>query len=65
MGALPWWVRWLLLPVLILIVAGWAIAWIIGMVLHVLFYIVLAVVVLGALAILARKATSKLSRGRR
>lgn len=65
MGALPWWVRWLVLPVLILIVAGWAIAWVIGMVLHVLFYIVLAVVVLGGLAILARKATAKLSRGRR
>ena len=49
--ALPWWVRWIALPVAVLIIFGGMVTWLIGLV----FKILLTVAAIAVLVFLVRK----------
>lgn len=65
MSALPWWLKWLVLPVVGLFVLGSLVVWILGMVVHALFYIAVGAVVFVALMWTGRRIAAGLRGGRR
>lgn len=65
MKALPWWLRWLVLPAAILFLVGWFIIWLIGVVLHALLYVAVGAIVVAALLYTGRRIGAALTGGRR
>lgn len=60
---LPWWVRWVAIPLIALFVFGSLITSIIGFMLGLLIKVVLFAALVGGLVFLVRKFTSSSSRG--
>ena len=53
--ALPWWVRWIAIPVILLVVFGGMLANLVGFVLALVFKILVAAAVIALLIFLVRK----------
>jgi hypothetical protein len=64
-GGLPWWVKWIAVPVIALVVFGGLIASVLGFLIGVLFKVLLCVALVGGLIYVVRKfmAGSSSSRG--
>ncbi|MFD5895045.1 MULTISPECIES: DUF5326 family protein [unclassified Streptomyces] len=60
-AGMPWWVKWIALPVVVLVVFGGLIASVVGFVIGLLFKLLILVALVGGLVYGARKFTS--SRG--
>lgn len=60
-AGLPWWVKWIALPVVVLVVFGGLIASVVGFVIGLLFKLLILVALVGGLVFAVRKFTS--SRG--
>lgn len=54
----PWWLTWVVLPLLVLFVLGW----IIGLIVKVVFYLVFMALVVGGLWYLYRRGRASLTR---
>ncbi|WP_328328877.1 MULTISPECIES: DUF5326 family protein [unclassified Streptomyces] len=61
-AGMPWWVKWVAVPVLVLIVFGGLIATVIGFVIGLLFKALLLVALVAGLIYVVRKFTSSSSR---
>ncbi|MFJ8360666.1 DUF5326 family protein [Streptomyces sp. NPDC093984] len=63
-ASLPWWVKWIAVPVIALVVFGGVIASVIGFVIGLLFKVLLFVALVGGLIYVVRKfMSSSTSRG--
>jgi hypothetical protein len=60
-AGLPWWVKWIAVPVIALVVFGGLIANVVGFVIGVLFKVLLFVALVGGLIYVVRKFTSSSS----
>ncbi|MEV5237588.1 DUF5326 family protein [Streptomyces cinnamoneus] len=60
-GGLPWWVKWIAVPVLVLVVFGSLIMSVLGFVISLLFKALLLVVLVGGLIFVVKKFTSSSS----
>lgn len=60
---MPWWVKWIALPVVVLVVFGGLIASVVGFVIGLLFKVLFLVALIGGLVYAVRKFTSSSSRG--
>ncbi|MFF2189073.1 DUF5326 family protein [Streptomyces sp. NPDC058155] len=60
-AGMPWWVKWIALPVVVLVVFGGLIASVVGFVIGLLFKLLILVALVGGLVYAVRKFTS--SRG--
>lgn len=49
MSALPWWVKWVVLPVVALFLIVSLVTWLVGMLIHAVFYLIVGAAILGAL----------------
>ncbi|MCI3223256.1 DUF5326 family protein [Streptomyces sp. NP-1717] len=61
-AGMPWWVKWIALPVVVLVVFGGLIASVVGFVIGLLFKLLILVALVGGLVYGVRKFTSS-SRG--
>lgn len=61
MRALPWWVKWIALPILVLVVFGGLIAHVVGFVVGLVFKALLLVALIAGLIYVVRKFTSSSS----
>ena len=61
---LPWWVKWVAIPVVALVVFGSLIATIVGFLVGLLFKVLLFALIVGAVIFLVRKFTSASSSSR-
>lgn len=61
---LPWWVKWVVIPVVALALFGGLIASVVGFLVGVLFKVLLFVLIVGAVIFLVRKFTSASSSSR-
>ncbi|MGW0826227.1 DUF5326 family protein [Streptomyces sp. NPDC002845] len=52
---LPWWVKWIAVPVIALVVFGGLIATVVGVLIHLLFKVLLFVALVGGLIYVVRK----------
>lgn len=57
-AGMPWWVKWVAVPVIALVVFGGLIVSIVGVVVHLLFKVLLFAVLVGGLIYVVRKFTS-------
>ncbi|WP_432092252.1 DUF5326 family protein [Streptomyces sp. bgisy100] len=57
-NGLPWWVKWIAVPVLALVVFGGLIGTVLGIVIHLLFKILVFVALFAGLVYVVRKFTS-------
>ncbi|MEU9946878.1 DUF5326 family protein [Streptomyces sp. NPDC047939] len=62
-AGMPWWVKWIAVPVIAIVVFGGLIASIVGFVIGLLFKILLFVILIGGLIFVVRKFMSSSSRG--
>ncbi|MFC9602050.1 DUF5326 family protein [Streptomyces niveus] len=62
-AGMPWWVKWIALPVVVLVVFGGLIASVVGFVIGLLFKVLILVALVGGLVYAVRKFTSSSSRG--
>jgi hypothetical protein len=62
-AGLPWWVKWIAVPVLVLVVFGGLIASVVGFVVGLLFKALLLVALVAGLVYLVRKFSASSSRG--
>ncbi|AQU67686.1 DUF5326 family protein [Streptomyces niveus] len=62
-AGMPWWVKWIALPVVALVVFGGLIASVVGFVIGLLFKVLILVALVGGLVYAVRKFTSSSSRG--
>ncbi|MEV0774615.1 DUF5326 family protein [Streptomyces sp. NPDC050433] len=62
-SGMPWWVKWIALPVVVLVVFGGLIASVVGFVIGLLFKVLILVALVGGLVFAVRKFTSSSSRG--
>ncbi|MEV8451102.1 DUF5326 family protein [Streptomyces sp. NPDC052095] len=60
---MPWWVKWIAVPVIAIVVFGGLIASVIGFVIGLLFKILIFVILVGGLIFVVRKFMSSSSRG--
>ncbi|GGJ82678.1 hypothetical protein GCM10011583_12850 [Streptomyces camponoticapitis] len=60
-AGMPWWVKWIALPVVVLVVFGGLIASIVGFVIALLFKVLILVALVGGLVYGVRKFTSSSS----
>ncbi|MFD5188314.1 DUF5326 family protein [Streptomyces sp. NPDC058357] len=60
---MPWWVKWIAVPVIAIVVFGGLIASVIGFVIGVLFKILIFVILVGGLVFVVRKFMSSSSSG--
>lgn len=60
---LPWWVKWIGLPVIALVIFGGLVASLISVVVGLLFKLVVFVVLVGALVFVVKRVTSSSSSG--
>lgn len=60
--SLPWWVKWVAIPVLVLVVFGSLIIHLLGIVIGVLFKVLVFAVLVGALVCVVKKFSSSSSR---
>ncbi|CAM5263328.1 hypothetical protein SALBM311S_12699 [Streptomyces alboniger] len=60
-AGLPWWVKWVAVPVIALVVFGGLIASVVGFVIGVLFKVLIFVALVGGLIYVVRKFTSSSS----
>lgn len=60
-GGLPWWVKWVAVPVIALVVFGGLIATVVGFVIGLLFKALVFVALVGGLVYVVRKFTSSSS----
>jgi uncharacterized membrane protein YgcG len=58
LNGLPWWVKWIGLPVIALVVFGGLVASLISIVVGLLFKVLVFVVLVGALVIVVKRVTS-------
>ncbi|MER5970781.1 DUF5326 family protein [Streptomyces sp. NPDC002055] len=58
---MPWWVKWVAVPVLALVVFGGLIGTVLGVVIHLLFKILVFVALVAGLVYVVRKFTSSTS----
>lgn len=63
LASMPWWVKWVAIPVIALVVFGGFIASVIGFLVGLLFKILLFAALVGAVVYLVRRFTSSSSRG--
>ncbi|MFD8687926.1 DUF5326 family protein [Streptomyces sp. NPDC059651] len=61
-AGMPWWVKWIAVPVIAIVVFGGLIASIVGFVIGLLFKLLLCVILIGGLVFVVRKFTSSSSR---
>lgn len=61
-AGMPWWVKWVAVPVIALVVFGGLIATVVGFVIGLLFKLLVFVAVVGGLIYVVRKFTSSSSR---
>ncbi|MDK0520838.1 DUF5326 family protein [Streptomyces sp. ML-6] len=62
-AGMPWWVKWIALPVIAIVVFGGLIANVVGFVISLLFKILVFVILVGGLIFVVRKFMSSSSRG--
>ncbi|TXL92052.1 hypothetical protein EW053_04005 [Streptomyces sp. IB2014 016-6] len=62
-AGMPWWVKWIALPVVVLVVFGGLIASVVGFVIGLLFKLLILVALVGGLVYAVRKFTASSSRG--
>ncbi|MEE1773299.1 DUF5326 family protein [Streptomyces sp. JV185] len=63
-AGMPWWVKWIAVPVIAIVVFGGLIASVLGFVIEVLFKVLLFVILVGGLIFVVRKfMSSSSSRG--
>ncbi|WP_329196606.1 DUF5326 family protein [Streptomyces sp. NBC_01435] len=62
-AGMPWWVKWIAVPVIAIVVFGGLIASVIGFVIGVLFKVLIFVILVGGLVFVVRKFMSSSSRG--
>lgn len=62
-AGMPWWVKWIAVPVIAIVVFGGLIASIVAFVIGLLFKILLCVILIGGLVFVVRKFMSSSSRG--
>ena len=60
-AGLPWWVKWIAVPVIALVVFGGLIATVVGIVIGLLFKVLVFVALVGGLIYVVRKFTSSSS----
>ncbi|MFJ1636315.1 DUF5326 family protein [Streptomyces sp. NPDC088256] len=60
---MPWWVKWIAVPVIAIVVFGGLIASVIGFVIGLLFKVLIFVILVGGLVFVVRKFMSSSSRG--
>lgn len=63
-AGMPWWVKWIAVPVIAIIVFGGLIASVVGFVVWLLFKILIVVVLVGGIVFLVRKFMSSSSSSR-
>ena len=63
-GGLPWWVKWIAVPVIALVVFGGLIASVVGFVIGLLFKVLVFVALVGGLVYVVKKFTSSSSDSR-
>ncbi|AEN11222.1 MULTISPECIES: DUF5326 family protein [unclassified Streptomyces] len=54
-AGMPWWVKWVAVPLIVLVVFGGLIASVVGFVIGLLFKVLIAVMLVGGLIFLVRK----------
>ncbi|MDJ1131715.1 DUF5326 family protein [Streptomyces iconiensis] len=64
LSGLPWWIKWIAIPVIALVVFGGLIASVVGFLIGVLFKILLFVALVGGVIYLVRRFTSASSSSR-
>lgn len=64
LGGLPWWVKWIAVPVIAIVVFGGLIANLVGFVIGLLFKVLVFVALVGALVFVVKKFTGSSSSGR-
>ncbi|MER5497893.1 MULTISPECIES: DUF5326 family protein [unclassified Streptomyces] len=62
-AGMPWWVKWIAVPVLAIVVFGGLIASVVGFVIGLLFKVLVFVILVGGLIFVVRKFMSSSSRG--
>lgn len=62
-AGMPWWVKWIAVPVIAIVVFGSLIASIVGFVVGLLFKVLLFVILIGGVVFVVRKFMSSSSRG--
>ncbi|WP_406147464.1 DUF5326 family protein [Streptomyces sp. NBC_01012] len=62
-AGMPWWVKWVAVPLIVLVVFGGLIASVVGFVISLLFKVLVLVVLVGALVFVVRKFMSSSGRG--
>ncbi|MER5274282.1 DUF5326 family protein [Streptomyces sp. NPDC002809] len=60
-AGMPWWVKWIAVPVIVIVVFGGLIASIVGFVIWLLFKILLVAILVGGLVFVVRKFMSSSS----
>jgi flagellar biogenesis protein FliO len=60
-AGLPWWVKWVAVPLIVLVVFGGLIASVVGFVIGLLFKLLILIALVGGLIYLVRKFTSSMS----
>ncbi|ROQ67557.1 hypothetical protein EDD93_1998 [Streptomyces sp. 840.1] len=63
-AGMPWWVKWIAVPVIAIVVFGGLIASVVGFVVWLLFKILIVVVLVGGIVFLVRKFMSSSSSSR-
>jgi hypothetical protein len=62
-AGMPWWVKWIVVPVIAIVVFGGLIANVVGFVIGLLFKVLIFVILVGGLIFVVRKFMSSSSRG--
>ncbi|MFF3390740.1 DUF5326 family protein [Streptomyces sp. NPDC002669] len=62
-AGMPWWVKWIAVPVLAIVVFGGLIANVVGFMIGLLFKVLVFVILVGGLIFVVRKFMSSSSRG--
>ncbi|MEU1124105.1 DUF5326 family protein [Streptomyces sp. NPDC005899] len=62
-AGMPWWVKWIAVPLIAIVVFGGLIASVVGFVIGLLFKVLVFVVLVGGLVFVVRKFTASSSRG--
>ncbi|MET9915675.1 DUF5326 family protein [Streptomyces sp. NPDC059605] len=62
-AGMPWWVKWIAVPVVAIVVFGGLIANVVGFVIGLLFKVLVFVILVGGLIFVVRKFMSSSSRG--
>ncbi|WP_327354874.1 DUF5326 family protein [Streptomyces sp. NBC_01304] len=63
-AGMPWWVKWVAVPVIALVVFGGMIAWVVGVIVSLLFKVLVFAALVAGLIYVVRKFTSSSSSSR-